>query len=410
MSLPSPSYTSDKKSFAYDTVKIRWPKIIKGCIEDAQDYPQVIGDFEQLLKSFEADTKIAKFTQEEIKLNPDLLYYNENFVDCTWQNGPWLFLECYLYQVINNIFLKHQIIDFDVFNNLKQSTLVSSEFGITELCKKLSTFDFNLTDEVKYLYFKEFIDISLWGNSTDLSLLSGDVTLEDIKSIQGEEVRKQNEKNILVNDTNKVFDYLLTEDTKTEIDIILDNSGFELLSDIVLAIFLLETKAAERVNFHCKKIPWFVSDTLPKDFEELFKELSEFNNEYVDEFITNAKGLLRDGKLSIKVNKFWTLSNPFWDLPKFDIYNDLKNSKLLIFKGDLNYRKLTNDLWWDKTTPFDVAIQDLAKANLPIMTLRTCKADVVVGLAEGVDEKLREVSGEFWAASGKYAVISFFKP
>lgn len=410
MSLPPPCFTSEKKSFAYDTVKVRWPKIIKGCIDDVQDYPQVIDDFELLLKCFESDTKITKFTPEQIKLNSDLVYYNDNFVDCTWQNGPWLYLECYLYQVINNIFLKHEITDFDVFNKLKQSTLVSSEYGITELCKKLSAFNFDLSDDVKFVYFKEFIDISLWGNSTDLSLLAGDVTLEDIKSIQGEEVRKKNEKNILANDTQKVFDYLLAEHSKNEVDIILDNSGFEVFSDIILAIFLIETKIADKVNFHCKEIPWFVSDTLPKDFDELFSELAKFNNQHVDEFVTRVKGLLKEGKLAIKLDKFWTLSNPFWDLAKFEVYDDLKNSKLLIFKGDLNYRKLTNDLWWDKTTPFEVAIQDLAKANLPVLTLRTCKADVVVGLPEGVDEKLRETSGEFWAASGKYAVVSFFKP
>ena len=51
-------------------------------------------------------------------------------------------------------------------------------------------------DEVLHLLFKEFIDISLWGNATDLSLLAGNVTLEDIKSVQGAEVRKRMKKNI----------------------------------------------------------------------------------------------------------------------------------------------------------------------------------------------------------------------
>jgi damage-control phosphatase, subfamily III len=89
-------------------------------------------------------------------------------------------------------------------------------------------------------------------------------------------------------------------------------------------------------------------------------------------------------------------------------------SDLIIFKGDLNYRKLTGDLMWDKTTPFKTAIQDLATSKLPILSLRTCKADVVVGLPEGVNEKLiktyKEMGndiGEFWTSSGKWAVISF---
>lgn len=47
------------------------------------------------------------------------------------------------------------------------------------------------------------------------------------------------------------------------------------------------------------------------------------------------------------------------------------------------------------------------------MSFRTCKADVVVGLAPGEDEKLRQTPGgggseaRKWAWSGKWAVISF---
>jgi hypothetical protein len=49
-----------------------------------------------------------------------------------------------------------------------------------------------------------------------------------------------------------------------------------------------------------------------------------------------------------------------------------------------------------------------------ILSLRTCKADVVVGLKPGLDEKLRATEGgggdsgaRKWAWSGKWAVVSF---
>jgi len=46
------------------------------------------------------------------------------------------------------------------------------------------------------------------------------------------------------------------------------------------------------------------------------------------------------------------------------------------------------------------------------LALRTCKADVVVGLAEGEDERLRGLDGgdgaaRRWAWSGKWAVVQF---
>lgn len=405
--VPLPSFTSDKSSFGYSTVKTRWPNILKDCIRDVED-KSLVPEFEKILTKIQNDEKIVKFTDEEIQLNPDLKHYNEKFVDCHWHDGPWLYLECYLYQLINNVFLKAGKPDYDIFHKLKDSTLTSSEYGITELCKKLANFDFKLPESDKLIYFKEFIDISLWGNSTDLSLLAGNVTLEEIKSVQGAEIRKQNEKNILVNDTEVAFNHL-SNLSPGPIDIVLDNSGFELFSDLVLLYFLLKTNMVTKVTLQCKKIPWFVSDTLIKDLEELLVGIAKYNNSEVDWFIKEIRDCVAEGKIEAVTNEFWTLSDPYWYLGQYPIYEQLKESKLVIFKGDLNYRKLTGDLQWPKTTPFTEAIRDLSKTELPILSLRTCKADVVVGLPEGVEETLKDKSGEFWAASGKYAVINFYK-
>ena len=49
-----------------------------------------------------------------------------------------------------------------------------------------------------------------------------------------------------------------------------------------------------------------------------------------------------------------------------------------------------------------------------MLALRTCKADVVVGLKPGIDEELRAAEGgggdsgaRKWAWSGKWAVVSY---
>lgn len=70
---------------------------------------------------------------------------------------------------------------------------------------------------------------------------------------------------------------------------------------------------------------------------------------------------------------------------------------------------------WDPTTPFATAIGPLGeKSGIRTLALRTCKADVVVGLPEGGDEKLRKSEGggdnegaRKWAWSGKWAVVQF---
>ena len=85
-----------------------------------------------------------------------------------------------------------------------------------------------------------------------------------------------------------------------------------------------------------------------------------------------------------------------------DLYAQLAASDLVIFKGDLNYRKLVGDLDWARTTPFDQALGDFRPTK--VLALRTLKADVVVGLKEGVATKLDQSCPD-WMTNGQYAVI-----
>lgn len=70
---------------------------------------------------------------------------------------------------------------------------------------------------------------------------------------------------------------------------------------------------------------------------------------------------------------------------------------------------------WETTARFTKAIGPLGEGSgVRTLALRTCKADVVVGLHEGEDERLRSsfdresvMEARKWAWSGKWAVISF---
>ncbi|KFY16990.1 hypothetical protein V491_05149, partial [Pseudogymnoascus sp. VKM F-3775] len=106
-----------------------------------------------------------------------------------------------------------------------------------------------------------------------------------------------------------------------------------------------------------------------------------------------------------------TAGGSFWRLPTSAprLYEDLKESTLVVFKGDLNYRKLVADAAWAPTTPFADALGPMGKGSgVDLLSLRTCKADVVVGLPEGKDEELQAEQGDGegrqWAWSGKWAV------
>ena len=66
---------------------------------------------------------------------------------------------------------------------------------------------------------------------------------------------------------------------------------------------------------------------------------------------------------------------------------------------------MTGDVAWPADTPFEKAIGPLSGA-FPLLSLRTNKADVVVGVEKSVAEKL-DASGEKWRINGKYALVSF---
>lgn len=234
------------------------------------------------------------------------------------------------------------------------------------------------------LLFTEMCEICLWGNATDLSLLTN-LSYEDIQKLQGSEARKKSEKNILVNDLDKAFKVLSTAQKggkkERRVDIVLDNAGFELFVDLILAGYLIASGLAMNVVFHPKSIPWFVSDVLPADFGALLSALADPHSFYEalsDDEKHNGKEVVplsetessnlkflfqhwstmhAEGQLMLRPNHFWTAAGSYWRLPKMEpeLYEDLKESELVIFKGDLNYRKLTADVSLVSTLYIDSA-------------------------------------------------------
>merc|ERR1711893_465069 len=74
---------------------------------------------------------------------------------------------------------------------------------------------------------------------------------------------------------------------------------------------------------------------------------------------------------SVHPDAFWTYPHDFSLMRKDDptLYSQLSEANLLIFKGDLNYRKLVGDLAWSPTDTFVESLQDFNPA--PLVSLRT---------------------------------------
>lgn len=275
---------------------------------------------------------------------------------------------------------------YDVFAKQKMSTFRSSRPAVLELATKYKELVQQLENgtasehsveerqQTEKILFTEMCEICLWGNATDLSLLTS-LTYEDIQKLQGSDARKASEKNIIANDLPAAYEVLRearssrpTQDRR--VDIVLDNAGFELFVDLILAGYLLSANLATSVVLHPKSIPWFVSDVLPADFASLLNALADPQTFYTtpseDEEHTEKtpaplsekeveelaflfqhwSGFHQEGQLVIRPNRFWTQAGSYWRLPELEprLFQDLQESELVLFKGDLNYRKLTGDV------------------------------------------------------------------
>lgn len=271
---------------------------------------------------------------------------------------------------------------YDVFSRQKLSAFKSSRPAVLELAAKYKSLILQTGDaksakiseeveEAERHLFIEMCEICLWGNATDLGLLTC-LTYDDIQKIQGADARKKAENNILVNDLPSAYNVLRESQSSGKqdrrVDIVLDNAGFELFVDLVLAGYLIAAGLATQIVLHPKSIPWFVSDVLAADFASLLgflanpqafyttsegedagrtnPPLTEEELSHLSFLFQHLSTLHQEGQLIIRPNQFWTTADSYWKLPEREprLFQDLQESELVIFKGDLNYRKLIYDV------------------------------------------------------------------
>ncbi|KAK6835963.1 hypothetical protein PG987_006458 [Apiospora arundinis] len=454
METKTPPYmTNDKTSFAYVSARERWPVIISQAIDDTY---QTLSQCNDTGKKGEGQTIVEELTRLKYELQhdhqltslrddgePDIAQYNEELEKLgnpTWFNAPWLYSECYLYRRVNTSFnLSTYWKSYDIFARQKMSTFRSSRPAVLELAARFKELVLQIDkgknststdyEEAQEALFHEMCEICLWGNATDLSLLTS-LTYEDIQKLQGSEARKNSKGNILIN--NLDIAYELLKKAKDE-----GRSAESISCSITPALSCMSTLSWPAT--YCRRAwrltlcstPNLSPDLLsalanPKSFYDIPSDekrqdktpetISDKEAEEMSFLFRQWAGFHAAGQLVLRPDRFWTHAGSFWRLPvEKDLYEDLKASELVIFKGDLNYRKLTGDAAWDPTTPFTEALGPLGPGSgINVLAMRTCKADVVVGLKPGEDEDIRASEGgggdsgcRKWAWNGKWAVISF---
>ena len=413
------------RSYAFYTMSERVPVIITNIIDQLtrekekiieqygevsrHELKQCIGGISRLKYELQTDKPMTEIPGDESDQYEWNRLLKEIEPNNSYFSAVWLYAECYIYRRLKSIFAETQTLkDFDYFENSKKLELKNSMATITHVIKSVN--EFNATgpsQEQVMVFFRNLLKVNLWGNRNDLSITLGK-EIEQANSHPIEDVELFN-KELLVDQTQDIWDCLSVKKESKTVDIVNDNSGYELLCDFVLSDFIIHHKLAKKIRFRVKAIPWFISDVLPADFYYTISELKNQKETLLCDAGTRWDNYLTTGEFELiqPAHHFFTSPFEYYKMEKNspDLYRSIAEAHLVIFKGDLNYRKLLADINWDPATDFRTSLSGFEPTNL--CALRTVKADLISGLQPGASEDLYEREGKKWMASGKYGVIQF---
>ena len=366
-------------SFARFTLQYRLPAIIDGILKDNKYESKIEADLKGL-----KDKVIHGKIDDSIASGPDLAQWNiwiDSFRTMSWFEVPFYFAEAYFYRLVIDIigFFDRREDPFalqkdrDIQENIDHFILMLSEVD------KMERMNFESGTLMKSLLIQ-----SLWGNKSDLSQLA--------KS------KKGSDDFLIIDDTESISIYLTTGVHR--VDIILDNSGVELFSDLMLAYHLVQSQKADQVVLHTKAFPTFVSDATSKDIEMLLKTLKNHGDKLLFEFSSRVGDLLSKGKIDQNADLFWNSPLHFFEMTE-SLRNELNKSDLIIFKGDANYRRI----FGDRKIPNDLKFSSITD-YLPAksMVIRVLKSEIFLGMKSEENLRLSEMDDD-WMINGKYGII-----
>lgn len=323
----------------------------------------------------------------------------------TWLSAPWMVTEFFVYRrLIEAIGYWDEGtpgFKYDPFIKQKRAGLESSVGSAEPMLEKIP----------KLPKTAEGIDlaasIALWGNKMDLSIWPADAANTNVDIFSS--ILESASENLLHNDLGVLGEHCESLRMKGggSVDIIVDNAGFELITDLALAQHLIESGIASCVTFQLKSHPTFVSDALEKDLiehVEYYASLdgSKFpNSKKAGE---TWKSFLENGKWKCHEDNFWVQAYAMWDMTE-PLRSDMKQRCDLAFvKGDANYRRLLGDCKWELTAPFADVVG--AYFPCPVCALRTFKAEIGCGMDANQIERAKSLDDN-WLVNGRFGVVHF---
>ncbi|MEX2401049.1 MAG: damage-control phosphatase ARMT1 family protein, partial [Rhodothermales bacterium] len=379
------------------SMAVRVPSIIDDVIERNADYPPEISDaFRRLRDEIAGDAPLRLFALP----SPDFDLWRPRFAvhtDESWLDAEWFFAEMLAYRLMMEAGRYWSTLR-DPFAPFKREEL-SSEALWSLLGEALA-----LEGPIEERIYRMLL-LNLWGNRIDLSLSN--------VAAKGTGASQEH----LLADHASLAARHLTGDRGDgpagaaarasgirepgTVHVIMDNAGTEEAMDLVLADLLLREDLAVNVVMHVKQLPVLVSDVITADVHEMVEAMKARGGE-ARRLAGRLDGYLESGRLRLVPDAFWNTDGRLWELPA-RLADAFEGASLVIGKGDVNYRRATNDALWPLETTLKEAVGTFPA---PLLLLRTLKSDTLVEVAPDRAAAL-EADEPDWRTNGSYGVIQY---
>jgi len=390
--VPPPLRGREEGTWAQSTIRDRLPDILERTRVENDFPPRVENRLHRLRKNIPG----GAIRQLENQRAPDIerwQSYIAPYQGQNWLEVPWFFAEHYFYRRIMEA--------VNYFDGGPDPFQIQKGKGIRQAVPRVRPLAAQINGWIQEgnrstAHIQRLLYHDLWGNQADLSLWPAD----------GEESPHHSQ-------LDEAQDHLLVDDSQSavsalrsgkvdKLDFLIDNVGFELVHDLALAAYLLSVGHVQYVCFHVKAHPTFVSDAVLSDVTDTIRSMHYSDQEPVSLLGRRLADHMIEGRLTFQDHFFWNSPLEFWHLPQ-DVHDLLGEADLLISKGDANYRRLVGDRHWSTHTPFPEVVDYLP---VPVLALRTLKAEVAVGLPPETVARTDELDPH-WMVNGRWGVIQY---
>ena len=382
-SAPPMIRTDPTNAFAHHTMRVRVPSIVRQVRDLNPDYPPSIRRaLDALAHGMENDAPIPPLDLPAPDYKGWAAAHAAHEGD-SWLHTDWFYAENFAYRLVIQA-VRWWETGRDPFAPVKHE----EERGdaLWQLVERSWPPAHNPQERLHAL-----LHTALWANRIDLSY----ATAAQHGLAVGQE-------DLLVDDSAQAVHHLLR--ASGPVHLVADNAGRELAMDLLLAAALLDG-VAEQVFIHLKLHPTFVSDATPPDLLRLLGRMEAARQAPACELGRRLRAALDAGRLRLAPDLFWNSSALLWDMPP-RLARLFSGARLVIFKGDANYRRLVGDALWPPQTPFADVV---AYFPAPLLALRSLKSDPIVGLSPGLAPRL-DALDPHWRTNGQRGVLQAALP